>query len=51
MERVKVNRAVSDDGTAIAYWTAGEGRPLVLVHGATSNHTTWDALLPIWNHT
>lgn len=36
----------SRDGTEIAYWTRGEGPPLVLVHGTTSNHTTWDPLLP-----
>jgi pimeloyl-ACP methyl ester carboxylesterase len=39
-------RVVSRDGTEIAYWTSGEGPPLVLVHGASSNHTTWEPVLP-----
>ena len=32
---------VSADGTAIAYVRTGGGPPLVLVHGATVDHTTW----------
>lgn len=43
-------KAVSEDGTAIAYWRSGDGppsaRPLVLVHGTTSDHQTFDELLP-----
>lgn len=39
-------RVASGDGTEIAYWASGEGPPLVLVHGTTSNHTTWRPLLP-----
>jgi pimeloyl-ACP methyl ester carboxylesterase len=39
-------KVVSPDGTEIAYWATGEGSPLVLVHGTTSNHTTWDQLVP-----
>jgi pimeloyl-ACP methyl ester carboxylesterase len=38
--------AKSKDGTGIAYWTAGEGPPLVLVHGITSTHLTYDELVP-----
>jgi pimeloyl-ACP methyl ester carboxylesterase len=41
-----VARVVSRDGTEIAYWTSGEGPPLVLVHGATADHTRWRRLLP-----
>lgn len=37
---------VSPDGTRIAYWTSGEGPPLVLVHGAMSDHSRWRPLLP-----
>jgi pimeloyl-ACP methyl ester carboxylesterase len=37
---------VSRDGTPIAYWTSGEGPALVLVHGASADHTRWHALLP-----
>jgi pimeloyl-ACP methyl ester carboxylesterase len=34
------------DGTAIAYWITGAGPSVVLVHGTTSDHTTYDELLP-----
>jgi pimeloyl-ACP methyl ester carboxylesterase len=30
----------SADGTRIAYWRSGQGPPLLLVHGATADHTT-----------
>jgi pimeloyl-ACP methyl ester carboxylesterase len=40
------SRAVSRDGTDIAYWTTGNGPPLVLVHGAPADHTRWRPLLP-----
>lgn len=36
----------SRDGTKIAYWKQGTGRPLVLVHGTTSDHTTMNELVP-----
>jgi pimeloyl-ACP methyl ester carboxylesterase len=39
-------RVASRDGTQIAYWTSGEGPPLVLVHGASADHTRWRPLLP-----
>jgi pimeloyl-ACP methyl ester carboxylesterase len=41
-----VTRVASADGTEIAYWTSGEGPPLVLVHGATADHNRWGPLLP-----
>ena len=41
-----VTRVASVDGTEIAYWTSGEGPPLVLVHGATADHNRWAPLLP-----
>jgi pimeloyl-ACP methyl ester carboxylesterase len=40
------NHATSRDGTEIAYRTSGHGRPLVLVHGTTSDHTRWATVLP-----
>ena len=40
------SRVVSVDGTEIAYWTSGEGPPLVLVHGTTADHSRWRPLLP-----
>ncbi len=40
------NLVTSRDGTAIAYFRSGGGPPLVLVHGATADHTRWAPLLP-----
>jgi pimeloyl-ACP methyl ester carboxylesterase len=34
------------DGTHLALWTSGAGPVLVLVHGTTSDHTTYDELRP-----
>jgi hypothetical protein len=31
---------ISKDGTRIAFWKTGSGPPLLLVHGATADHTT-----------
>ncbi|MCU0302059.1 MAG: alpha/beta hydrolase [Candidatus Nanopelagicales bacterium] len=31
----------STDGTSIAYWSGGTGPPLLLVHGAMSDHQRW----------
>jgi pimeloyl-ACP methyl ester carboxylesterase len=33
--------AVSPDGTPVVAWRAGSGPPLVLVHGSTSESSTW----------
>jgi len=38
---------VSPDGTRIAVWRSGGGRPLVLVHGTTADHTTWRTVGPL----
>jgi pimeloyl-ACP methyl ester carboxylesterase len=35
-----VNTITSADGTRIAFWSSGQGPPLLLVHGATADHTT-----------
>jgi len=37
----------SPDGTEIAVFSSGEGPPLLLVHGATADHTTWRSLGPV----
>src|SRR5438874_2720649 len=37
---------VSPDGARIAVERTGSGRPLVLVHGTTVNHTDWAPLIP-----
>lgn len=39
-------RVASRDGTGIAYWTSGEGPPLLMVHGVTADHSRWQPLLP-----
>lgn len=36
----------SGDGTDIAYFSSGDGPPLVLVHGATASHRRWSPLRP-----
>ncbi|GAA3654089.1 alpha/beta fold hydrolase [Microbacterium marinilacus] len=33
--------AVAPDGTPIAYWTSGEGDPLLLIAGQAVDHTSW----------
>jgi pimeloyl-ACP methyl ester carboxylesterase len=42
-----VVRVRSPDGASIAVFKAGEGPPLVLVHGATADHTTWRTAAPL----
>jgi pimeloyl-ACP methyl ester carboxylesterase len=37
----------SADGTEIAVFVSGRGRPLVVVPGTTSDHTTWRLVLPL----
>jgi pimeloyl-ACP methyl ester carboxylesterase len=38
---------VAPDGARIAVFTSGTGSPLVLVHGATADHTTWRTSGPL----
>jgi pimeloyl-ACP methyl ester carboxylesterase len=40
-------RIPSRDGTPIAVFVSGHGRPLVVVPGTTSDHTTWRLVLPL----
>jgi len=40
-------RISSPDGTPIAVFRSGDGPPLVLVHGAAADHTTWRVILPL----
>jgi pimeloyl-ACP methyl ester carboxylesterase len=46
-EHETVSRVTSRDGTPIAHWTAGQGPPLVLVHGTSADHTRWAPVLPL----
>jgi pimeloyl-ACP methyl ester carboxylesterase len=41
------NRTRSADGTPIAWFSSGEGPPLVLVHGVLGDHTRWEVLRPL----
>lgn len=41
-----LTRVRSSDGTGIAVFVSGRGRPLVVVPGTTSDHTTWRLALP-----
>jgi len=43
---VSQERAISKDGTTIAYWRSGEGPPLILVHGTSADHSRWRPVLP-----
>jgi len=38
---------IAPDGTPIAVFSTGAGSPLVLVHGATADHTTWRTSGPL----
>jgi pimeloyl-ACP methyl ester carboxylesterase len=40
-------RTLSADGTAIAWFRSGDGPPIVLVHGATADHTAWRTAGPL----
>ena len=43
---VPSRHVVAPDGTPIAVFSAGAGRPLVLVHGTTADHRTWRVVAP-----
>ena len=43
---VPTRHVVAPDGTPIAVFSAGAGRPLVLVHGTTADHRTWRVVGP-----
>ncbi|MFC5178659.1 alpha/beta fold hydrolase [Nocardioides taihuensis] len=42
-----LQHAVSIDGTRIAYRSTGAGPPLVMVHGATADHTALSLVVPL----
>jgi pimeloyl-ACP methyl ester carboxylesterase len=42
-----LEKTVAPDGTPIAYWRSGRGPSLVLVHGASADHTRWESVLPL----
>ncbi len=34
----------SSDGTLIPVWVSGQGQPLLIVHGAATNHGSWESV-------
>ena len=42
-----LTHVASPDGTEIAVFVSGRGRPLVVLPGTTSDHTTWRFVLPL----
>jgi pimeloyl-ACP methyl ester carboxylesterase len=44
---VSSKHVTSPDGTSIAVFVSGRGRPLVVLPGTTSDHTTWRLVLPL----
>ena len=42
----RVRHVTSADGTRIGVFVSGRGRPLVLVPGTTSDHSTWRSVTP-----
>jgi pimeloyl-ACP methyl ester carboxylesterase len=45
--RIAPSLVTSADGTQIAVFESGEGRPLVLVPGTSADHTTWRLVGPL----
>lgn len=43
---LKMQKVISEDGTAIGFWKSGSGPPLLLVHGTTADHSRWSPVLP-----
>jgi pimeloyl-ACP methyl ester carboxylesterase len=44
---MEMEKVASRDGTPIAFWRSGEGPPLLLVHGASSDHEiAWRFVVP-----
>lgn len=41
-----LSRTSSRDGTPIGIWTSGNGPPLVMVHGTSADHLSWEVLRP-----
>ena len=41
-----ISKATTPDGTSVAYQVTGSGPVLVLLHGITESHRTWDPLVP-----
>jgi 3-oxoadipate enol-lactonase len=42
-----MNKVTVDNGTTIAYEKAGNGQPIVLLHGYCGSHHYWDEVIPL----
>src|SRR5512136_2057252 len=47
MSSSQIFKVISKDGTQITAWRSGNGSPLVLVHGASGNHTSFQLVTPL----
>ncbi len=45
-DEATMSKVTSTDGTEIAYWTSGDGPPLLLIHGAVADHSRFRPMLP-----
>jgi pimeloyl-ACP methyl ester carboxylesterase len=45
MNGSEARHAISADGTRIAYWCAGQGDPILIVHGLGSTHRAYEPLV------
>lgn len=41
-----LSRVHSRDGTPIGIWTSGTGPPLLMIHGTSADHLSWEVLRP-----
>lgn len=46
MANPMLSRILSRDGTPIGMWRSGGGPPLVLIHGTSADHLSWELLRP-----
>jgi pimeloyl-ACP methyl ester carboxylesterase len=46
-EEMSVHKVISSDGTPIAYHKSGRGPTLVMVHGTTADHKSWQVVSPL----
>ncbi len=49
MYRSQIVKVISKDGTQIASWRSGNGSTLVLVHGASGDHTSFQLMTPLFD--
>ncbi len=47
MTEAEPGATISADGTRIAWFRTGTGPPIILIHGATADHTAWRTVAPL----